>query len=88
MTLAGGIDYMSEALNRLFPPERVKRDADTLATWGRDWTRNFPVAPSAVVFPETIEEVQVQSHPQVASASASLLMREGENNLSRDSDMV
>ena len=37
--------------------ERLKRDADTLADWGRDWTRSFPVAPSAVVFPEREQEV-------------------------------
>lgn len=49
---------MSESLDKLFSPTRIKRDADALATWGCDWTRSFPVAPSAVVFPETIEEVQ------------------------------
>ncbi len=28
-----------------------------LADWGRDWTRSFNVAPAAVVFPESTEEV-------------------------------
>ena len=36
---------------------RLKQDAATLAEWGRDWTRSFPVAPSAVVFPENTTEV-------------------------------
>ena len=49
---------MSDSLDKLFSPSRIKRDATALATWGCDWTRSFPVAPSAVVFPETIEEVQ------------------------------
>ena len=30
---------------------------DSLAQWGCDWTRSFNVAPSAVVFPESVEEV-------------------------------
>jgi FAD/FMN-containing dehydrogenase len=45
-----------DALRDLFG-ERLRTDADTLAEWGRDWTRSFPVAPSAVVFPESEEEV-------------------------------
>lgn len=49
---------MSESLDKLFSPPRIKRDATALAIWGCDWTRSFPVAPCAVVFPETIEEVR------------------------------
>lgn len=49
---------MSEALDALFSPPRIRRDADTLARWGCDWTRSYTVAPSAVVFPETGQEVQ------------------------------
>ncbi len=37
--------------------DRFRQDADTLAQWGRDWTRSFEVAPSAVVFPESTDEV-------------------------------
>jgi FAD/FMN-containing dehydrogenase len=48
---------MIEALNEIFSSNRVKTDADSLAHWGRDWTRNFKVAPRAVVFPDTVEEV-------------------------------
>ncbi|HEX7036749.1 MAG TPA: FAD-binding oxidoreductase [Pseudomonadales bacterium] len=35
----------------------VHRDPDTLAHWGRDWTRAYEVAPSAVVFPESVDDV-------------------------------
>ena len=44
------------ALTELFG-ERLRTDAATLAEWGRDWTRSFTVAPSAVVFPASEEEV-------------------------------
>ncbi len=37
---------------------RVKTDADSLKTWGVDWTKHFAPAPSAIVFPATTEEVQ------------------------------
>ena len=48
---------MSQLLDERFSPGRVRRDPEALTTWGCDWTRAFAVAPSAVVFPETIEEV-------------------------------
>jgi FAD/FMN-containing dehydrogenase len=48
---------MIEALIEIFSSNRVKTDADSLAQWGRDWTRSFKVAPTAVVFPETTEEL-------------------------------
>jgi FAD/FMN-containing dehydrogenase len=48
---------MSDPLDELFSPRQLKRDADTLAEWGRDWTRSYQVAPSAVVFVESIEDV-------------------------------
>ena len=35
--------------------ERFSTAPEDLAHWGRDWTRSFTVAPSAVVFPETEE---------------------------------
>ena len=44
-------------LAKIFPPSRLKTDAETLAVWGTDWTRSYEVAPSAVVFPETVDEV-------------------------------
>ena len=48
---------MSEALAALFPPHRISRDASDLAHWGGDRTTAYPPAPSAVVFPETLDEV-------------------------------
>jgi FAD/FMN-containing dehydrogenase len=48
---------MIEALNELLSPKCVRTDADALALWGRDWTRSFTVAPSAIVFPESVEHV-------------------------------
>lgn len=47
---------MIDRLAKIFGT-RLKTDAETLAAWGRDWTRSYAVAPSAVVFPETIAEV-------------------------------
>ncbi|MBB5018680.1 FAD/FMN-containing dehydrogenase [Chitinivorax tropicus] len=46
------------ALELLFTDQRVRTDADTLAHYGLDWTRIYQPAPSAVVFPKCIEEVQ------------------------------
>jgi FAD/FMN-containing dehydrogenase len=46
-----------EALNEIFSSTRVKTDADALGHWGRDWTRSFAVAPRAIVFPESVDEV-------------------------------
>ena len=48
---------MKQALEDIFTPERVSTSEEDLGIWGVDWTRSFPVAPSAVVFPETVEEV-------------------------------
>ena len=44
------------ALEGLFG-DRLRTDPDSRAEWGRDWTRSFTVAASAVVFPETEAEV-------------------------------
>ena len=37
---------------------RVKTDADSLKTWGCDWTKHYTPSASAIVFPATTEEVQ------------------------------
>ncbi|HEY5647343.1 MAG TPA: FAD-binding oxidoreductase, partial [Pseudomonadales bacterium] len=47
---------MAQALDELFSDRQLKRDTDTLKAWGCDWTRSFSVAPSAVVFVESVEE--------------------------------
>ena len=48
---------MADALAALFPPERLTRAPADLAHWGRDSTTAYRAAPSAVVFPETVDEV-------------------------------
>ena len=37
---------------------RVKTDADSLKTWGCDWTKHYTPSASAIVFPATTIEVQ------------------------------
>ena len=48
---------MTQSLDELFSSRQLKRDADTLANWGVDWTRSETPAPSAVVFVESLDEV-------------------------------
>lgn len=49
---------LAAALATIVGDDRVKTDPDSLQTWGRDWTRFCEPAPSAIVFPGSIEEVQ------------------------------
>ena len=53
---------MNRALDELFSDKQLKRDQQSLTTWGCDWTRSFEVAPSAIVFPESVGEVQSLVH--------------------------
>ena len=46
------------SLESIFSGRQISRDPDALATWGKDWTTGYDPAPSAVVFPETVEQVQ------------------------------
>ncbi len=48
---------MPQGLDELFSARTLKRDPDSLSQWGCDWTRSFKVAPSAIVFPESVDEV-------------------------------
>ncbi|MBS7662863.1 FAD-binding oxidoreductase [Pseudomonas lalucatii] len=47
-----------EELQTLVEPGKVLTDADALATYGKDWTKHFAPAPSAIVFPKSVEQVQ------------------------------
>ncbi|MFJ2540971.1 MULTISPECIES: FAD-binding oxidoreductase [unclassified Pseudomonas] len=47
-----------DELKTLVEPGKVLTDADSLNTYGKDWTKHFAPAPSAIVFPKTIEQVQ------------------------------
>ncbi len=42
---------------QILSAKQIKTDADDLAVWGKDWTNGFTVAPSAIVFPESNEQV-------------------------------
>ena len=48
---------MTRTLEDVFPAKQLKRDADSLVEWGRDWTRNHAPNPCAVVFPESVAQV-------------------------------
>jgi FAD/FMN-containing dehydrogenase len=48
---------MIDALKEIFSAARVRTDSESLADWGRDWTRSVAPAPSAIVFPEQASEV-------------------------------
>lgn len=39
------------------PPDAISEDASDLAEYGRDWTREYAPAPSAIVFPRSTAEV-------------------------------
>ncbi|SDH48710.1 FAD/FMN-containing dehydrogenase [Pseudomonas benzenivorans] len=47
-----------EELKTLVEPGKVLTDADSLNAYGKDWTKHFAPAPSAIVFPKSIEQVQ------------------------------
>mgnify|MGYP001497774084 FL=1 len=47
-----------EELKTLVDAGKVLTDADSLEAYGKDWTKHFAPAPSAIVFPKTIEQVQ------------------------------
>ncbi len=47
-----------DELKTLVEPGKVLTDADSLNAYGKDWTKHFAPAPSAIVFPRSIEQVQ------------------------------
>ena len=46
-------------LTSALPANRVHVDTQSLETYGRDWTKHYDIHPSAVVFPESADEVAV-----------------------------
>lgn len=46
------------SLDSLFPKDRILKDSQSLAQYGRDWTKFYEIKPSAIVFPTSTEEVQ------------------------------
>ncbi len=47
-----------DELMTLVDPGKVLTDPESLQAYGKDWTRHYPPAPSAIVLPRTIEQVQ------------------------------
>jgi FAD/FMN-containing dehydrogenase len=47
-----------DALRQLVGEQRLLTDTESLQHYGRDWTRYVDPAPTAIVLPETVEEVQ------------------------------
>ncbi|UVE19830.1 FAD-binding oxidoreductase [Pseudomonas sp. LS44] len=47
-----------EELKTLVEPGKVLTDADSLAAYGKDWTKHFAPAPLAIVLPKSTEQVQ------------------------------
>lgn len=46
------------ALSGIVGEDKVKADAESLSTYGKDWTKVYEPRPCAIVFPSTIEQVQ------------------------------
>lgn len=49
---------LENQLKAIVGDDKVKTDADSLETFGKDWTKIFPPNPSVIVFPKTTEQVQ------------------------------
>ncbi|MCJ8170415.1 FAD-binding oxidoreductase [Atopomonas sediminilitoris] len=47
-----------DQLRSLLDDGKLLTDADSLQTYGKDWTKHFAPAPLAIAFPKTIEQVQ------------------------------
>ncbi|MBF8669406.1 FAD-binding oxidoreductase [Pseudomonas putida] len=47
-----------DELMTLVDPGKVLTDAASLEAYGKDWTKHYPPAPSAIVLPKTVEQVQ------------------------------
>ena len=41
-----------------YDPAQIRTDSESLEHWGKDWTKHFAPAPSAIVFPKSTEQVQ------------------------------
>ncbi len=68
-------DSIVQQLVALVGSDKVSTAPDDLQTFGRDWTRAYPPAPGAIVFPRTIE--QVQAIVKLANAEGFALVPSG-----------
>lgn len=62
-TIATDVDTLKILLDSLvnehnFDDTQIKTDSESLEHWGKDWTKHFAPAPTAIVFPKTTEQVQ------------------------------
>jgi FAD/FMN-containing dehydrogenase len=46
------------SLQQIVGEDKVRLDAESLKTFGKDWTKVYEPRPSAIVFPKTVEQVQ------------------------------
>ncbi len=44
-------------LKSLVPGDSIHTDSDSLATYGRDWTKYYDIKPGAIAFPRTAEQI-------------------------------
>jgi FAD/FMN-containing dehydrogenase len=51
-------DAVIEELTAVVGRDKIMLDADSLNTYGRDWTKVHEPDPTAIVFPRTVEQVQ------------------------------
>lgn len=51
-------DELKNQLIAIVGADKVKTDADSLETFGKDWTKIYPPNPSVIVFPKTTSQVQ------------------------------
>lgn len=49
---------LEEQLRAILPAQLVRSDTESLTFYGKDWLMDFTPAPSVIVLPETIEQVQ------------------------------
>jgi FAD/FMN-containing dehydrogenase len=64
-----------EQLTAIVGADKFSVDPADLQTFGRDWTRAFPPAPAAIVFPRSVE--QVQAIVKLANAEGLALVPSG-----------
>ena len=51
-------EALIERLSAIVGADKVRTDADSLQTFGKDWTRIYEPKPTAIVFPKTTEQVR------------------------------
>ncbi|HND85080.1 MAG TPA: FAD-binding oxidoreductase, partial [Pseudobdellovibrionaceae bacterium] len=50
-------DSQIQELTKIFGVSNVKTDSESLKYYGKDWTTYYDISSSAIVFPETTEQV-------------------------------